>query len=158
MDFCGYTSFSNETRLEFIEHIFDRMDTVYSNWLYGEYHDSDLQCVLDDDHETNEMIHMFEILHYKFRPELVSTHLMTVDKWDWLADRLEMTYFPRRQTCRGIIIDCDSESDDFDDDSIPVLEPQNQAFVNVILGIGSDAHAPRRSARVKKQREFYYGF
>ena len=55
----------------------------------------------------------------------------------------------------------DSDSDNSfgsDSEDIPHLEPQNQAFINNITGKRTVERAPRRSERLKKQREFYYGF
>ena len=150
MEFFGFTEFSDKTRLEFCERIFDRMDTIYSNWLYGEYSNPNLEEVIYDDYECNALVHMFEILHYKFRPDLLNWDFEVTPR-DWLAERLLMTQFPSRVTRiysandlrlhrylsrATIITDCDSDSDDSE----------------------SVADTPRRSTRVKKQREFYYGF
>jgi hypothetical protein len=46
MSLYGFTEFGNETRDKFRDTIFERMDTVFSNWLGGEYDDCELDYII----------------------------------------------------------------------------------------------------------------
>lgn len=94
----GYTEFGNETRNNFRERIFERMDTVYSNWLYGEYDDCELDYIIENDLEVRNMCYMYESLWATFR---VGTNY--IDKFDWLESR-GYGSFPTRAT-RTVRID-----------------------------------------------------
>jgi hypothetical protein len=90
MSLYGFTEFGNETRDKFRDTIFERMDTVFSNWLYGEYDDCELDYIIENDLEVRSMCSMYESLWATFR-----VGVNYVDKFDWLESR-GMSHFPTR--------------------------------------------------------------
>jgi hypothetical protein len=154
MSLYGFTEFGNETRDKFRDTIFERMDTVFSNWLYGEYDDCELDYIIENDLEVRSMCSIYESLWATFR-----VGINYVDKFDWLESR-GMSHFPTRAS-RVVSID---------NRTIPRLAPialfQRARTFSMHGPSGEVEHvvepmterAPRRSTRAKKQREFYYGF
>jgi hypothetical protein len=167
MNLFGFTDFSKETRTKFRDCIYDRMDTVYSNWLYGEYDSAtciaDLECVLDDDPEVNEMCVMYGILYRTFKPHRTFTN---VSKFDWLAERAGLDSFPTRETnyyyTPGLIREWGDCSDthrifsmhgpDGEVQRVRVARPVADRIARPVVD------TPRRSTRVKYPRDFYYGY
>lgn len=98
MSLYGFTEFGNETRDKFRDTIFERMDTVFSNWLGGEYDDCELDYIIENDLEVRSMCYIYESLWATFR-----VGVNYVDKFDWLESR-GMSHFPTRAS-RVVSID-----------------------------------------------------
>ena len=156
MSFLGFNDFSDSIRSDFIERIYYRMDTIYSNWLSGEYYDCDLETCVDSDFEVRELQTVWFLLHRHFRSESID-EFGIVNGTNWLADRLEMDEFPTRVTRVIVPRDLGYTASGFQ-----YLRSMPRDFESVCESDSDDsvsvADTPRRSTRVKKQREFYYGF
>ena len=169
---CG--DFGESTRAAIVKKLFDRYDILYGEWLTGQS-DSDLGQVIYNDAWVNRTWYEAECLSRVYCKELLFTWFDTITVHRWLWTRHGMTELPKRKTIyhyttsglrlqrsrpRDLEVDseCSDSDSEFSFDDMPVLEPQNQAFVNNILGAHPVEHEPRRSTRAKKQTEFYYGF
>ena len=162
--FFGYTEFSNETRDKFLNRIYDRMDSVFGNWLYGEYDDCDLRCVIEDDGEVNDLCTLYDFLHDTFRSDVNERYNMIGVK-QWLWCRHELSNYPTRAMRTYYqLFESRSESDVESVDSRalvpcgvwPPVEPN--CLVSHTMGARPVVDTPRRSTRVKYPREFYYGY
>ena len=186
--FTSFTNKQRNDMIETIFERMDSVFGNWNSGEYGSDCERDtLESVMDNDFELCDLLHVFHCLHVTFRPDLCKYDYM-VSMDDWMAERhmeLRIPSGPRRLSVIGHrflrarpgqyyldisgvctrlrqVGDSDSESydsdSDFSFDDMPDLEPQNQAFVNNILGVRSVEHKPRRSTRVKRQTDFYYGF
>ena len=154
MKLFGFTDFSKETRTKFRDCIYDRMDTVFMNWVYGEYNDTDLEYVFDEDPETNELCRMFEILYCNFVPGPSYEH---VSKYHWLADRACLTDFPSRQTFYHYKPNELKMEVKFKRARTFSMHGPDGEVQCVPCGVARPVvDTPRRSTRVKYPREIYY--
>jgi hypothetical protein len=161
----GYTEFSNETRDKFLGQIYNRMDTIFGNWLYGEYYDCDLRCAIEDDVEVNDLCTLYDFLHDSFRSDVNERYNM-IGFQQWLWCRHGLTGNPSR-ACESYFKSVDSRARTFsmhgpdgEVQRVPceVARPVDFCPIPVALPVELVEHVPRRSTRAKKQREFYYGF
>jgi len=158
----GYTDFEDETQTELVDGLFARWDTVYQNWLFGEYGKSAwLEDVLTDDPEAREWKDMHWCLYCHFTGDYDGLHYRWIEASDWLSEHSDMTKWPTslesyRRELRSLY-------------SIPVLCPIPHALPvtpEIIDALPVGPNMPnlpnefyqRRSNRIKKQREFYYGY
>jgi hypothetical protein len=156
----GYTDFQPETRVELAQKIFARMNTVFSNWLAGEYKNPVLKEVLEDDVEVNNLQDLYWCLWCHFNGNCSGLGYYCPDAHDWLAEEMEMTQWPTRVT-RVTMPDFQRAR------TFSMHGPNGEVIhVNTVpkphssraLFIDNVEQVSRRSTRAKKQREFYYGF
>ena len=181
MSFLTYSDFGESTRAVIVKTLFDRYDELYMEWLVGTHGDCDLGQVIYTDRWVKRTWYEAKTLASVYCEDLLFTWFDRITVHRWLHDRHGMTELPKRKTIHhplvlsfqgrartykmhgpsGEVEHVNSDSDNSfgsDSEDIPHLEPQNQAFINNITGKRTVEHAPRRSARIKKQRDFYYGF
>ena len=164
----GYTNFNPETRVELVEKIFGRMSTIYSNWLYGEYKDASLRDCIECDPEVRDMQGLHWCLWCHFTGDYSGVGYYCPDAHDWLAEKLESATWPTRATrvvgTNNIVVSlfqragsvCAFSMHGPSGEVEHVGELMTVAVEHVIEPMTE--RAPRKSARNKKQREFYYGF
>jgi len=150
----GWTEFSDETRDMFLKRIYDRMDTIFGNWLYGEYEYCDLRCAIESDGDVNHLCYLYDLLHDTFRFDVNKRYNMIgVKQWLWVRHALD--HYPTREMRKYYVHGPDGEVQ-----RVPceVARPVDFCPIPVALPVESVEHEPRRSTRVKRQTEFYYGF
>jgi hypothetical protein len=162
----GWTEFPDESRDMFLNRIYDRMDTIFENWLYGEYDDCDLRCAIEVDGDVNHLCYLYDLLHDAFRFDVNERYNMIGVK-QWLWCRHGLSQYPTRAMRTYYVESVDSRARTFsmhgpdgEVQRIPceVARPMDFCPIPVALPVESVEHVPRRSTRAKKQREFYYGF
>jgi hypothetical protein len=148
----GYTDFDFETRSEIVDKFFARCDTVFSNWLAGEYASyCSLEDAICDDPEARDLKDIHWCLYCHFTGDYDGKYYNYLEASDWLVEHMGMTQWPTRVS--RVVPQFQSAR------TFSMHGPSGEVeHVPVVQYARPVAHVARRSTRVKKQREFYYGF
>ena len=166
----GYSDFEYETRSEIVGKLFARWDTVFQNWLGGEYGKSVwLEDVLTADPEAQDLKDIHWCLYCHFTGDYDGVYYNWVEASDWLLEHSGLRRWPlslrdyKRELELLTPVACPIPSAL---PVIPVLEPIRRVKRHNITPEEYDAlpvgpsmpnlPVARRSTRVKKARDFYY--
>jgi hypothetical protein len=155
----GWTEFPDESRDMFLNRIYDRMDTIFGNWLYGEYDDCDLRCAIESDGDVNHLCYLYDLLHDEFRDDVNERYNMIGVK-QWLWCRHELSNYPTREM-RKYYKSFSMHGPDGEVERVPcgVWPPvESNCLVSHTMVARPVVDTPRRSTRVKYPRDFYYGY
>jgi hypothetical protein len=178
----GYSDFEYDTRSEIVGKLFTRWDTVFQNWLGGEYGKSVwLEDVLTADPEAQDLKDIHWCLYCHFTGDYDGKYYNWVEASDWLLEHSGLRKWPLslREYKRELelfipnalpvtpeIIDALPVGPNMPNLPIPVLEPIRRVKLHNVCDLEelsaseeSDLEPViRRSKRVKYARDFYYGY
>ena len=169
----GYSDFEYETRSEIVDKLFARWDTVFQNWLGGEYGKNVwLEDVLTADPEAQDLKDIHWCLYCHFTGDYDGKYYNYLEASDWLLEHSGLRRWPlslreykrELELLTPVIcpIPCALPV-------IPVLEPIKRRKVDLEELTPSEESdlesvalpvepVVRRSKRVKYARDFYYGY
>ena len=154
--FGPYNDFSYNTRQEIVKQIYEAYDVVFEEWLAGEYYPRQTlkEAMIYDDKATDLRDVHWTLWNYYPTDRVHYNEYWCPGPEDWLKYNTHMSEWP---TCddRRIPVALPVALPV----AIPVLEPIRRVKRHNVCDLeDSVEHEPRRSTRVKRQTEFYYGF
>jgi hypothetical protein len=91
----GYSDFEYETRSEIVDKLFTRWDTVFQNWLGGEYGNKVwLEDVLTADPEAQDLKDIHWCLYCHFTGDYDGKYYNYVEASDWLLEHSGLRRWP----------------------------------------------------------------